>query len=278
MYQSILRPKEVVITDDNYLEFAPPQDAVIDGEKKGYGHMPRDYEAIPEGSMGFCAPFNLPLIPRSEWRDRIEKMERDKTRLSDVADQAGLKSLNQSNTNYCWTNAVITAMHTLRAWQNQPFVELSSASVAAKIKNYRNQGGWGTQALDYIVENGVAPASLWPVNYWQSNKYDTAECQAERKKYSVKKWWELKARSFDQMMTCLLLRIPVPIGLNWWSHEICAMDPVVIRTATRSEDCDYGPRIRNSWGDSYGDHGFAVLNQSKGTPDDAVAPQTADEL
>jgi hypothetical protein len=77
----------------------------------------------------------------------------------------------------------------------------------------------------------------------------------------------LQNRNFDQLATLCLLNVPVPIGLNWWSHEICACDLVVVSAN------HFGIRIRNSWGDDYGDHGFAVLSESKATPDDAVAPR-----
>ena len=221
--------------------------------------------------MGFAAKFALPLIPRNEWAARIKEMEETKTRLSDIVDLAGLKSLDQNGTNYCWCNAVVTAMETLQAVQNQPIVKLSSASVAAPIKGYRNQGGWGGEALDYIVEHGVAPASDWPANAIK-REYDNETSRASRKLHSIKQWWDLTPRNIDQLMTCLLLRLPVPIGLNWWGHEVCAMDPVVIGSNA------FGTRIRNSWGDSYGDHGFAILSESKSRPDDAVAPRVADEL
>jgi hypothetical protein len=68
-------------------------------------------------------------------------------------------------------------------------------------------------------------------------------------------------------MTCLFLRIPVAVGYNWWSHEVCAVDPVRVSAG------NYGIRIRNSWGSSYGEDGFATLAGSKAIPDDAVAPR-----
>ncbi len=159
-------------------------------------------------------------------------------------------------------------MLALRAMMNEVIVLLSPASVAAPIKGYRNQGGWGGEALEYIVAHGVAPVADWPANAI-NKQYDNAASQASRQRFTVTEWWDLAPRNFDQLMTCLLLRIPVPIGLNWWHHEVCAIDPVVLSPGK------FGVRFRNSWGDGYGDQGFGVLTESKATPDDAVAPRVA---
>lgn len=257
---------ELVIDDSNghiYAELADYDPAT--GERRLRGRIPRDYSRVPYGACPYAAPFDLPLIPRGEWQARCEEMERTKSRLSDLMRFYKVPSLDQNGTNYCWTNGVVTAMYAVRALNGLPHVDLSSASVAAPIKGFRNVGGWGAESLEYITQHGVAPASLWPPNAI-SRQYDNEESRAARKHHVIGEWYELQPRNLDQLITCLLLRIPVAVGFDWWGHEVCAIDPVWHNGAI-------GTRIRNSWGPDYGDSGFAILQGNKQLPDDAVCPR-----
>lgn len=258
-FSSALYPREIVIdehTPDSHEALAVPANM-------SKGREARDWSVVGHCSMrGARALPNT--IPRSEWSTRIQAMEASKSRVSDLLVQAGIPPLDQNGTNYCWTNGVVTCIESNRCANGLPYVKLSPASVAAPIKGYRNQGGWGGEALEYIVANGIATAALWPPNSISRSYFDGTRENAALHK--VTEWYDLNSRNFDQLMTCLLLRIPVAIGLNWWSHEVAAIDPVVV-----SPD-RYGVRIRNSWGPSYGDNGFAILTEAKATPDDACAP------
>ena len=182
---------------------------------------------------------------------------------------SGFKSLNQGNTNYCWINATTQNVHYIRAMQGLKHVPLSPASVGAKIKNFKNQGGWGSQGLEYIIKHGLVPQSLWPPNAI-SRQYDTPEADAERKKYSVLEWWELRPGSFDELATCLLLGYPVSVGYNWWGHQVLACQLVV-------QGGDFLIDIDNSWG-NWGDEGHGLLTERKGTPDDAVVARVGTQF
>ena len=226
----------------------------------------RDLDEDPIG--GFAKSFDIPIIPRGEWDDRIEEIEKTRSRLSDLSYAAGLKCLDQNGTNYCWANGPVYCVEVVRVAMGLGVEYLSPASVAAPIKSYRNSGGWGSQALKYIIDKGIVPSKLWPPNAIDSDYYTTDNLE-KAKNYIVTEWYDLESNNFDQLMTCLLLRIPVAVGYNWWSHEVSAIDPIALGGGA------YGIRIRNSWGMGYGADGYAILGERKGTPDDAVAPRVA---
>lgn len=268
-FASTINSRCIVIDDTNFHLYGDDS-ATPDGLSKGY--IPRDYEQYPEGT--FADPFPLPIIPREQWPELIEKMERDKTRLSDIRRTAGLKSLNQNGTNYCWVNAVVGAVMLLRAKAGHDYIPLSPASVGSIITGFQNVGGWGSKALEQIIKGGVTPQAIWPANKID-RQYYTEDAKLAALDYRVTEWWELRPRNFDQYMTCLLHRIPVPIGLNWWSHEVLGLDPVIIRAASEIRLMQFGSRIWNSWGDEWSDNGEGILSESKSTPDEAVAPRVA---
>lgn len=249
-----------------------PGEMLIDDAAVGYevathgkGYEARDWEKEPYGSNEFAKAFDLQVIPRSEWKERIQEMEAKKLRLSDVRRVHGLKSSNQGNTNYCWMHGVVNACRLRRAAMGLPYLDLSAASAAARRKGGANQGGWSSEAAGELAARGINLMSEWPANSRDVRQYDTAENRALAESRKLFEFTELASRSFDQLMTCVLLQLPVGIGLNWWGHLVCAMDGLVL------ESGGYGIRIWNSWADSWGDNGESVLTESKATPGDAIA-------
>lgn len=259
MGSSKLMPGERVINDESPSHYhAEPR-----GMRRGLDLSLRSADGYGDAAEPF--PREL-LVPRSEWQARIQEIEASKSRLSDLATLAGLPPKNQQQTNYCWINAPTYCTEMVRVVQNQPLVLLSPASAGAQIKNYQNVGGWGKEGLEWIIAHGLVPVDRWPANAID-RRYATAENKALALKYRVAEWWELTPGNVDEFISCLLRRIPIAVGYNWWSHEVSMIDPLWL-------DGDVAVRIRNSWGD-WGENGYGVLQGQRMLPDDAVAPRTA---
>ena len=255
-YTSRLSPNALIIGDDT------PE------REYRARHLGTGFQAKPPSEYlrdGYSKPFPLPTIPREEWAERIEERERTNSKLRDIKKWAGFRSLNQGSLGYCWVFAPTQALHYLRAVHGFAHVPLSPASVGAPIKNYRNVGGWGSEALAYMVEHGTVPQEMWPATSLD-RKLDNAETKAVRKHFKVEEFWELKPRNFDELATCLLYGFPVAVGYNWWGHEVLAHDLL------RLESGEYAIEIDNSWG-GWGDEGHGILKGTKALPDEAVAPR-----
>jgi hypothetical protein len=261
-FVSQLDPRTPVVTDDNWRDHVQPPSG-----NDGPAYYPRDWDAQPLASIPGTSAFPAELlIPRVEWKERIEEKERTKTRLIDLCRASPVKWLHQARTNYCWCYAVVHGVMILRMLSNQPYVRLSPASVAAPIKGYRNQGGWGSQALEFIIQHGVAAEEFWPQNAIDRRYFEASRENAALHK--VTEWWDLRPRNFEEKASCLLAGLPVPSGYNWMGHEMCSTDLVVLKNG------GFGCIDLNSYSTD-GTFDEYVLSESRGSADDAVVPRTS---
>lgn len=233
------------------------------------GTKPRDFNRVPVGSIygTVATPESFQVIPRSAWPDLIRRMEAEKSRMSDFVLSEGIPSLSQEQTLYCHGNSPCGAVMWLRAVQGLPYVPLSAASIAGPTVNFRNQGGYIADDLEQVCRVGCASQYFVPTNQIGQAGFRPG-WESDAANYKALEWWDLGHRtrmSFDLMMTLLLARIPVCVAYNWWGHAVTMTDPVIL------ENGRFGARGRNSWGDSYGAHGFFVLDEQYGTPDEAYA-------
>lgn len=233
---------------------------------KGRGLVPRDFAAFPEGYL--APPADIPLIPRSEWSARIKEMEATKSRLSDL--RGAIPSLDQGQVGYCWSHSTTHCVMLLRAAMNQPYVPLSAYAVAAVIKGGRDEGGWCGLSAKFLRDVGVPSQALWPQGS-RDTRRDTPAMRANAATHKVSEdWFDLGRAVWDQQLafaqvaTLLLSRVPCAVDFNWWGHSVCALDLV------ETEPGAFGLRIWNSWGDTYGERGTAILAGQKAIPDGAV--------
>lgn len=226
------------------------------------GYVQRDMRAMPYGSQPHVKEYSGPLIPRSEWDDRIEQLEKDKSRLSEIAMAGGIPSKHQGNTNFCWYHSVIGPIEALREANGLPYLNLSVASGAAPCQGFRNQGGWSTMAAEYNAEHGNCTVDLWPENAI-NRKYYTEEAKANALLHRLCEFDDLHSRDFDELGSYLLSGGAAGGGYNRIGHAVGLFDLVKVGNG-------YGIRWRQSYGDSQGIKGFSIWTEKLATPDDVV--------
>lgn len=265
-WSSELYADEPIMNDD------PSTAMVGDVSGRGTGLDLSSRGTVEFGYGAAAVPFPPELlIPEHEWQARIKEMEERKTRLSDYMTAFNLPMKNQKSLNYCWVFAPVHCLEVVRLMMGQRNaigrpVSLSPASVGAQIKGFRNVGGWGKEALEWMSVRGVTPSELWPDTSLE-RKYLTEAAKEAAKGYVVDEWMELRPRNKAEQVSMLLRRIPIAIGQNHWQHEIMGVDPVWL-------DGDVAMRIRNQW-EGWGVNGFGIQQGSKMLADDAVCPRTA---
>jgi hypothetical protein len=171
----------------------------------------------------------------------------------------GLSCLDQGQTNYCWVNAPTHCCEIMRLMETGNVVSYSPASAGAPIKNFRNVGGWGNEALEYFKANGLNLKSDWPANAIDRSLY-TNENKEKAAKHQTIEYFILN--SWEERVSCILSGIPIADGYNWWSHEVCGVGLVI-----GSHDLI----IRNSWGMNWGENGFGILSGTRKYADDSIA-------
>jgi hypothetical protein len=256
---------EVIIHDGNFQDHLE-YDCPVTGETKGKGCVPRDFNTHPVGYLVTARPFDLPLIPESEWQSRLDVLMADKAQLSDIrmiGNNGGMiDARDQGSYGFCWAHSSVSAMLLARAKAAEPYEDLSAFAVAAVIKDFRNEGGFGSESLEFIAQRGVPTSQFWPQQSMQrANDNPSTWANAALHKYT--NWRDLDPNDMkNQLITCLLMGCPVVTDFNWWSHSVCTMDLVSLNPFTT--------RILNSWGNGWSDHGSGLLQGSKAIPDAAL--------
>jgi len=208
--------------------------------------------------------FLFPRIPRTKWKQLI--IEGQGTWIGDLT-RSVLPPHDQGRTNYCWAHGSVRAIEALRVYEGQEPLVLSAESIAVPITGGRNRGGSPDEALSRLRSHGACNQFYWPLNDlnirhakdgWEENALN----------HAILKWADVE--NFDDQMTLALHHIPVAIGLGWWGHLVCQLDPVILPDGNFGLGCD------NSWGPDYGENGYFVLDEKHGRADlGAFAPLSA---
>jgi hypothetical protein len=202
-----------------------------------------------------------PRIPRSQWKQLIE--EGQGTFLSDLRAH-NLAPHDQGSTLLCWMHGSVRALEILRLWQGQPPLLLSAESAAYTITGGRNRGGYPEEAVRALSTDGACDQTMWPMNQL-TPRNAKPDWRLHAQKHVLIRW--LDVETWEDQITLAINRVPVAIGLNWWNHLVCQLDPIILPNG------EIGIGIDNSWGSDWGDNGYGLLNERHGTADlGAFAP------
>mgnify|MGYP001598123893 CR=1 FL=1 len=227
------------------------------------GGIDRDFALYPQGYLVCAKPFNIPLMTDAEIEANIAKEAAEGgSLLGKIAHDTPI--LDQDGYGYCWAHSSAMAVNCVRLMNNQPYVALSAFAVAAIIKNYRDQGGWGGQSLEWIEENGIPSQTYWPQGEVKRS-LDTPEMRADAALRKTTEWMDLDPRDMKrQLATAVLSGIPVASDYNWWGHSVCC-----VRILSWNP---FRTWIKNSW-KGWGDNGIGELQGSRAVPDGAICPR-----
>lgn len=240
--------------------FIPTTERDEDG--RSYQYRRDQFKAHCAGDFGdLCDRYGLRLIDEREWPDLIAEREASRLRWSMTAEDFDLPNLDQNGTNYCWIFAAANSLRCARFRQTGQSFYYCPTSAGARITNFRNVGGWSTNGVRYMLDNGCNLVEDWPMNRID-RRYDTAENREKAKQHRILEAYFLD--SYNESVSCQLQDVTVPGGHNWWRHAILHTDPIMVNGRVEQE-------IWNSWGRGWGRNGFGTLEGSRKKAEDYCA-------
>ena len=276
----------LIISDANYRQYI--------GAAPGQPGVPQVLNPILQGSTGYhgwqrpdsrrefrgSKPLTN-LIPRSEWVARIQAGQG--SFLSDLVKQRGVVALDQDGLNMCWVYGSTRAAQLWRSLKGMPWLDLSPESVGGPCTHWRNQGGYASEAFDQLEHYGACEVSFMDRPWSLRPRLWKPGWQANALTHELPDWYDLENTDaspiFDEVVNCLLNRIPVAAGLAWWGHLVCFLDAIVLPPGTAPANTPDGSTVgvlfMNSWGVDWptpAANGLACLTESRATPDGAAAP------
>lgn len=245
-----------------------------EGNKIGFGYVPRDYAVDPPEM--FAAPTDIKLYEESDLDAIWQEQEETKSSLEHIflrGGQPAFINLDQNGHGYCWAYSNGSAQMIARMRDNLPNPRLNPHSVAAIIKNGRDEGGWCGLSAKFVRDKGMAEEGTgpgqWPLHSRSLSNNTAAVQEAMKRNVVTEEYVDLTRDVYSQNLTekqlwsVLIGRNPCQVDFNWWGHSVCAIRWV------RIEAGSYGLLILNSW-KGWGRFGLGVLRGSQRRPDGAI--------
>ena len=205
-----------IIDDSNYARFVEQHLDRTGGE---LGLLPRDYRKVPLSSIPGTSPFttDFPIIPETEWPDRIKAMQGNFPRHIYTGTPA---EDTQNGLRYCWAFSLSQAIKGARDRDGQPKVDLLSESLGRDV-NWRSVGNYCGSAIECAAKYGMCDRSFSPKRYNLEPSTWKAGWEAEALNHRVLEWWELGHQNMRaETISALLYGFGVFTGLNWAGHAM----------------------------------------------------------
>jgi len=257
----------LIIDETNWREHAGENGVVIDpdGQRRLMACKPR---RAPVGSLRYAVKPEFDLIPRNEWSSRIKDIKAAGIDTRSLLKQKGVPAFDQQQTSTCHAQSAALGGIIIRARQGEATVILSPGSISGPITGYRDEGAYIEDDLRQLADYGAASVEFVPANQISRRGWKPG-AEQNALLHRVTKWIDMggrDSRMFDRCATQLLLLNAVCVAYDWWGHAVTLTALVEVSPGV------FGFEFRNSWGASYGDDGYAVLVEGRGTPNAAYSP------
>lgn len=260
----------LIIDEDNWRDQIGENGEVIDatGERRKLACFPRK---VPVGAVKCASVATTPLIPRNEWASRWQDIKAARADTRSLLADKGIPALDQERTSTCHAQSAALGLMVARARQGEATVILSPGSIAGPVTGYVDAGAYIEDDLEQIVRGGAASREFVPMNQISRNGWKPG-AEANALLHRCEKWLDLgnaDRQMLDRCVTQILLGNAVCVAYSWWAHAVTLTGLAVLGSGR------FGVEFRNSWSPSYGDDGYAVLAEGRGTPNAAYVPIAA---
>ena len=224
------------------------------------GYEGRDTSAYPRSSLKCCKEGDGQRYPKSSYEAMIAAKTAAKSWIRDKLDRCGLPVKDQMSSNYCWGHAPVRGVEAVIAKQGGKLESLSAFDVCTAIKDGRNHGGSGIEAVEWIAENGVCLEKYHkPMDFSVGR---SAEAREDAMRRQIVVYEDMDPDDKDLIIAKLLDDKAVTVGIPAWGHE-------VLLTFLVWENAEPLFGFDNSWGRTWGTNGRGVLRGRMSNFDEA---------
>ena len=194
---------------------------------------------------------------------------------------------NQGQCGSCWAFSTVAAVESANCLTGAKLVDFSSQQVTSCSTSggYGCSGGFPSKALDWIAQNGLCTDASYP--YTSGSTQQTGTCSTSCQSQHLSISGSVNVASGESSLETALNQQPIVVvvyaGNNVWKQysggvvSSCPQgqsDHAVLAVGYGSSTSPFF-KIKNSWGTSWGDHGYIYLQRGvggKGTCNVAEAP------